>query len=75
MEKVRKVVSAQNTVGVYKNGAFYRLELSDIYYFEVVDGNSFIYGNSDVYVSHEKLMNSRSRVREWRFSGAANQWF
>mgnify|MGYP000457568860 FL=1 len=55
VEKVRKVVSAQNTVGVYKNGAFYRLELSDIYYFEVVDGNSFIYGNSDVYVSHEKL--------------------
>ncbi len=28
VEKVRKVVSAQNTVGVYKNGAFYRLELS-----------------------------------------------
>lgn len=45
VEKVRKVVSAQNTVGVYKNGAFYRLELSDIYYFEVVDGNSFT-GNS-----------------------------
>ena len=55
VEKVRNVVSAQNSVGVYKNGAFYRIELSDIYYFEVVDGNSFVYGNSDVYVSHEKL--------------------
>lgn len=55
MEKVRNVVSSQNSIGAYKNGAFYRLELPDIYYFEVVDGNSFIYGNSDVYVSHEKL--------------------
>lgn len=41
VEKVRNAVSAQNSVGAYKNGAFYRLELPDIYYFEVVDGNSF----------------------------------
>lgn len=54
VEKVGNVVSAQNSVGVYKNGAFYRIELSDIYYFEVVDGNSFVYGNSDVYVSELK---------------------
>ena len=74
VEKVRKVVSAQNTVGVYKNGAFYRLELSDIYYFEVVDGHSYM-GTVMYMYRMRSFMNSRSRVREWRFSGAANQWF
>lgn len=55
VENIHKVVSGQNVIGAYKNGAFFRLEMSDIYYFEVVDGNSFIYGNKDVYISRDKL--------------------
>ena len=45
VEKVRKVVSAQNTVGVYKNGAFYRLELSDIYCFRKIRSGADQWGN------------------------------
>lgn len=55
VENIHKVVSGQNVIGAYKNRAFFRLEMSDIYYFEVVDGNSFIYGNKDVYISRDKL--------------------
>lgn len=33
----------------------YRLNLLDVFYFEVVDGNSFIYMQKDVYSVKEKL--------------------
>ena len=38
-----------------KDGEIYKLPLSDIYYFEVVDNNSFIYCKSEVYESKLKL--------------------
>ena len=55
VESVRKTVSAQKNIGGYKNGAFFRLNLPDIYYFEVVEGNSFLYCQKDVFTAHEKL--------------------
>lgn len=55
VENVRKAVSAQKSVGGYLNGAFFRLNLSDIYYFEVVEGNSFLYSQKDIFTAHEKL--------------------
>jgi hypothetical protein len=35
VENIHKVVSGQNVIGAYKNGAFFRLEMSDIYYFSL----------------------------------------
>ena len=38
-----------------KDGEIYKLPLCDIYYFEVVDNNSFFYCESEVYESKLKL--------------------
>lgn len=38
-----------------KDGEIYKLSLSEVYYFEVVDNNSFIYCKNDVYESKLKL--------------------
>ncbi len=43
------------TVCGYKDAKLYRIYLSEICYFEVVDGNSFIYTDTEVYEAHEKL--------------------
>lgn len=55
VENVRKTLVAQKEVGGYRNGAFFRLKLSDIYYFEVVEGKSFLYGQKEIFTTHEKL--------------------
>lgn len=42
-------------VAAVKDGEIYKLPLRDIYYFEVVDNNSFIYCENEVYESKLKL--------------------
>ena len=52
---VRDAAMGQLTVCGYKNNVLHRLRLSEIYYFEVVDGASFFYTQNDVFNAKEKL--------------------
>ena len=55
VQNVREAALGQIVVCGYKDHALYRLNLSDIYYFEVVDGVSFFYTQKEVFTSKEKL--------------------
>lgn len=55
VENVREAALGQICVCGYKDNVLYRLRLSDIYYFEVVDGISFFYTQKDVFTAKEKL--------------------
>ena len=55
VQNIREAAFGQITVCGYKNNDLYRLKLSDIFYFEVVDGASFLYTQKDVYNAKEKL--------------------
>lgn len=55
VQNIREAAFGQITVCGYKNNDLYRLRLSDIFYFEVVDGASFLYTQKDVYNAKEKL--------------------
>lgn len=55
VQKVREAALGQIFVCGYKGEALYQVKLSDIYYFEVVDGNSFIYTKKEVFTVKEKL--------------------
>ena len=57
---VKKAAYGQIFVHGYKNDKLYRLSLSDIYYFEVVDGVSFLYTQNEVFRAKEKLYESVS---------------
>lgn len=52
---VRDATMGQLTVCGYKDNVLHRLRLSEIYYFEVVDGASFFYTQNDVFNAKEKL--------------------
>ena len=52
---VRDAAMGQLTVCGYKDNVLHRLRLSEIYYFEVVDGASFFYTQNDVFNAKEKL--------------------
>lgn len=55
VESVRAVTAGQITVTGIRNEKVYRLKLNDIYYFEVVDGASFLYCQKDVFACRQKL--------------------
>ena len=55
VESVRDAAMGQLTVCGYKDNVLHRLRLSEIYYFEVVDGASFFYTQNDVFNAKEKL--------------------
>ena len=55
VQNVREAAFGQISVCGYKDNVLYRLRLSDIYYFEVVDGTSFFYTQKDVFTAKEKL--------------------
>ena len=55
VQNIREAAFGQITVCGYKDNVLYRLRLSDIFYFEVVDGASFLYTKKDVYNAKEKL--------------------
>lgn len=55
IEKVHEAALGQVVVCGNKEGKLHQVRLSDIYYFEVVDGNSFIYTKREVFTVKEKL--------------------
>ena len=52
---VKDAAMGQLTVCGYKDNVLHRLRLSEICYFEVVDGTSFLYTQNDVFNAKEKL--------------------
>lgn len=55
VDKVQEAALGQIVVCGNKEGKLHQIRLSDVYYFEVVDGNSFIYTKRDVFTAKEKL--------------------
>lgn len=55
VHNIKDAALGQKSVCGYKNNALYKLRICDIYYFEVVDGTSFLYTQNDVYQAREKL--------------------
>ncbi len=55
VEGIRNAALGQRSVCGYKDGTIFQLKLSEIYYFEVVDGASFFYTKKEVFEAHEKL--------------------
>ena len=55
VKAVQGAAAGQITVGGVANSKTYRLKLSEVYYFEVVDGTSFLYGQKDVFSCKLKL--------------------
>ena len=55
VQNVKEAALGQISVCGYKDNVLYRLSLSEIYYFEVVDGTSFFYTQKEVFTAKEKL--------------------
>lgn len=55
VKAVQSAAAGQITVSGVANGKTYRLKLGEIYYFEMVDGTSFLYGQKDVFSCKLKL--------------------
>ena len=55
VKNVKEAALGQVVVCGYKANVMYRLNLLDVFYFEVVDGNRFIYTQKDVYSVKERL--------------------
>lgn len=55
VKAVQGVTAGQLTVNAARNDRTYRLRLNDIYYFEVVDGTSFLYCQKEVFSCRQKL--------------------
>ena len=55
VKAVQSISGGQLTVNGAAYEKIYRLKLSDVYYFEVVDGASFLYCQKEVYTCKQKL--------------------
>lgn len=55
VNKVQEAALGQVVVCGNIEGELHQVRLSEIYYFEVVDGNSFIYTKRDIFTVKEKL--------------------
>ena len=55
MEEVRSIAERRKTLCGKAEGNIYRIELSDIFYFESVDNHSFFYTESRFYESRLKV--------------------
>ena len=55
VDSVRAVAAGQLTVNGVCEDKLYRLKLGDIYYFEVVEGSSFLYCQKQVFTCRQKL--------------------
>ena len=53
--EIQSAAAGQVTVNGISDGRTYRLKLRDIYYFEVVDGGSFLYCQKEVFSCRQKL--------------------
>lgn len=57
-----------NTVKVESNGNSLNLNLKNVYYFESVDDNTFVYTKSEMYSSDSKLYKIEEMVKEMFFA-------
>ena len=55
ISKIQNIAAGQVVVTGISDGKLCRLQLSDIYYFEIVDGGSFIYCQKEVFTCKQKL--------------------
>ena len=55
VEAIRAVTAGGGFVSAFAEEKVYRLKLSDVYYFEVVDGRSFLYCDRSVFECRQKL--------------------
>ncbi len=55
VEAIRAVTAGEVSVSAFAAEKVYRLKLSDVYYFEVVDGCSFLYCEKSVFECRQKL--------------------
>ena len=55
VKAVQAAAAGPLTVSGNAHGRTYRLRLEDVYYFEVVDGASFLYSRAEVYTCRQKL--------------------
>ena len=55
VEAIRAVTAGAVSVSAYAEEKVYRLKLGDVYYFEVVDGCSFLYCEKSVFECRQKL--------------------
>ena len=55
VEAIRAVMAGEVSVSAFAEEKVYRLKLRDVYYFEVVDGRSFLYCDSSVFECRQKL--------------------
>ena len=61
VEAVCASAAGEITVSGFADEKVYRLKLSDIYYFEVVDGRSFLYCENAVFECRQKLYEFEQR--------------
>ena len=52
---IQAVTAGEVTITGIQDGRLYRLKLSDVYYFEVVEGRSFLYCEDTVFACRQKL--------------------
>lgn len=55
VNKIHEAATGQVVICGSIEGKLHQIKLADIYYFEVVDGNSYIYTERDVFTAKEKL--------------------
>lgn len=55
VEEIRAVTAGEVSVSAFAEEKVYRLKLSDIYYFEVMDGYSFLYCEKSIFECRQKL--------------------
>ena len=55
VKAVQTAAAGPLTLNGTAQGKTYRIRLEDVYYFEVVDGTSFLYSRAEVYTCKQKL--------------------
>lgn len=55
VEAIRAVTAGEVSVSAFAEEKVYRLKLSDVFYFEVVDGCSFLYCEKSIFKCRQKL--------------------
>ena len=68
---VQALRSESEELVIWKDEAMYRIKLKDIYYFEVMERRSFVYGKEDVYETKLKLYEFEEKTRGTSFFRAS----
>lgn len=55
VEAIHAVAAGEISISAFTEEKVYRLKLSDVYYFEVVEGRSFLYCEKSVFECRQKL--------------------